>query len=460
MTSIKMNTPCELINITPLNPLISKCQIKVCYVGDEPNRNRSIITKEAARKIANSLPGSPIAGYYNEQTKDFEEHNKELAFDEDGLYLKKATRPYGFVDLNAKVWFQKYLENNIEREYLVTEGYIWTGQYPEARRIIEKGNKHSMELDNDEKNIDAFWAKDENGNKQFFIINEAIISELCILGMDYEPCFEGSDIKAPVEFSLNEENFKEQLLYMMNEVTKFLKEGGTNVNEDTKVLDTEFAKEEDKKEEEKVCPKCGKPLDECTCEKDDDKEKKEFAKEEEEKEEDKKCPDCGKPASECTCKDDEDEDKKKYSLDEIEEYVELNTKFSELQTKYDALEEESRTSYATLEESYNTLKAEYDKLVSFKNDVEKEKKQEMIDSFTMLSDADKKDVVDNINTYSIEDIEAKLSVICVRNRVSFDALEEKAKEETSSTTFSLDDTSLDDDVPAWVKAVRNVQNKM
>ena len=247
---------------------------------------------------------------------------------------------------------------------------------------------------------------------------------------------------------------------MMNEVTKFLKEGGTNVNEDTKVLDTEFAKEEDKKEEEKVCPDCGKPLDECTCEKDDDKEKKEFVKEEEEKEEDKKCPDCGKPASECTCKDDEDEDKKKYSLDEIEEYVELNTKFSELQTKYDALEEESRTSYATLEESYNTLKAEYDKLVSFKNDVEKEKKQAMIDSFTMLSDADKKDVVDNINTYSIEDIEAKLSVICVRNRVSFDALEEKAKEETSSTTFSLDDTSLDDDVPAWVKAVRNVQNKM
>lgn len=91
----------------------------------------------------------------------------------------------------------------------MTEGYIWTGQYPEARRIIEKGNRHSMELDNDEKNIDAFWAKDENGNKQFFIINEAIISELCILGMDYEPCFEGSDIKAPVEFSLNEENFKE-----------------------------------------------------------------------------------------------------------------------------------------------------------------------------------------------------------------------------------------------------------
>ena len=56
---------CEFINITPINPLISKCQIKVCYVSDLPNRNGTIITKEFATKLANSLPGSPIVGYYN-----------------------------------------------------------------------------------------------------------------------------------------------------------------------------------------------------------------------------------------------------------------------------------------------------------------------------------------------------------------------------------------------------------
>lgn len=78
-TSIKMNSPCELLNITPLNPLISKCEIKVCYVGDKPNRNKSVITKEVATEMANSLPGSPIVGYYNETTGDFEEHNKTLA---------------------------------------------------------------------------------------------------------------------------------------------------------------------------------------------------------------------------------------------------------------------------------------------------------------------------------------------------------------------------------------------
>ena len=45
--SIRIANSVELINITPFNPLISKCQIKVCYVGDAPNRNRSIIIENS-----------------------------------------------------------------------------------------------------------------------------------------------------------------------------------------------------------------------------------------------------------------------------------------------------------------------------------------------------------------------------------------------------------------------------
>jgi hypothetical protein len=45
-------------------------------VGDEPNRNGSIITKAVAMDMAKSLPGSPIVGYYNENTEDFEGHNQ------------------------------------------------------------------------------------------------------------------------------------------------------------------------------------------------------------------------------------------------------------------------------------------------------------------------------------------------------------------------------------------------
>nr|DAN97169.1 MAG TPA: hypothetical protein [Caudoviricetes sp.] len=49
-----------------------------------------------------------------------------------------------------------------------------------------------MELD--DKNISAHWSKDTNGNPKFFIINEAIIKGLCVLGEDVEPCFEGATI--------------------------------------------------------------------------------------------------------------------------------------------------------------------------------------------------------------------------------------------------------------------------
>ena len=100
-TSIKLDTPCEIINVTPLNPLISKCQIKVCYVGDEPNRNRSIITKSVARDMANSLPGSPIVGFFNEATGDFEEHNRLIDISGGKFRIKDTTRPYGFVSMTV-----------------------------------------------------------------------------------------------------------------------------------------------------------------------------------------------------------------------------------------------------------------------------------------------------------------------------------------------------------------------
>ena len=127
----------------------------------------------------------------------------DLIVEKGKLVVKDITRPYGFVDLNAKVWFQRFLDDGLyEREYLMTEGYLWTGQYPEAQRIIDKGNNQSMELE--EKFTSGSWTKDEKGNAQFFIINETIISKLCILGEDTEPCFEGASVTRPiVQFTLD-----------------------------------------------------------------------------------------------------------------------------------------------------------------------------------------------------------------------------------------------------------------
>ena len=531
-TSEALENTIEIINITPFNPLISKCQIKVCYVSDKPNRNKSIITKEVATEMANSLPGSPIVGYYNENEEDFEEHNRIIEISNGKFKVKDTTKPYGFVDLNAKVWFQKYLDDEqVEREYLVTEGWLWTGQYPECQRIIEHGNNQSMELD--ENHLDATWTKDNNGKPQFFIINEAIINKLCILGEEAEPCFEGSSITKPnITFAL-EDDFKEKLFSMMNELKEYLTQGGEQVFtryavdigdalwtalykylEDTYPDTSEswqcsiyriegiyeensqkFAIIQDRKDmkyyrlnfelndsfipaetlievtktyvpsEEPQFPEeavkaYAETLKNSSEEQDktdeeennksdntsEDENNTEFSKKENEDEEEEKCPECGKPLSECECE--HEDDKKKYSLEEIPEYVELQSKYSELETKYNALLGEKES-----------LEAQVKPLSEFKAQIEKKEKEDMIAQFYMLSDEDKKDVIDNIDTYSLEDIEAKLSVICVRNKVSFSSLEEN-QEEQNPTTYTLNDTDDDNSVPAWVKRAMEVAKEM
>lgn len=485
--SVKLNLPVEFINVTKINPLISRCEIKVCYVGQEPNRNRSVITKEVATEMANSLPGSPIVGFYNEDKKDFEEHNRELAYEDGELIFKDVTRPYGFVDLNAKVWFAKYLDDGeVEREYLVTEGYLWTGQYSEAKRIIEQGNNHSMELDDEL--TKGFWTNLSNSDNQFFIINEAIVSKLCILGEEEEPCFEGSQINEPaLQFSFNKE-FENQMLYMMNQITEILSKGGTDkmftkysvqigdslwtslyshVTEkyaDHKIIGV-YEEEEQKFAvlafEDKYYRLSFSLVDEAVesfaeLEEITDyvlDEEPQFSNEEIENFvanfgkttndntdnsiEEEKCSECGKNPCEC----------KKYNLEEIPEYVELQNKFSALETDFNLLTEEKAGMVTELESLRN-----------FKAEIDKKAKKDMIESFCMLSKEDKQDVIDNIDTYSLEEIEAKLSVICVRKKVTF-SQEEETKEQTP-VTYSLSAEEEDNSLPAWVKAALNVAEKM
>jgi hypothetical protein len=77
----------------------------------------------------------------------------------------------------------------------------------------------------------------------------------------------------------------------------------------------------------------------------------------------------------------------------------------------------------------------------------------------MLSDEDKKDVVDNIDTYSLEDIEAKLSILCVRNKVSFDL--DNNNKDTEPVVYNLNDSGTANEVvPAWVKAIQDVAKEL
>ena len=93
----------EFINLQPMeiNPLMSSCDIKVLYIGE--NRNQSYITKEVATEMAKTLRGAPIVGYYKEDKQDFGDHGQQMVIDDEGIKFNCLTKPYGFVSPDAKV---------------------------------------------------------------------------------------------------------------------------------------------------------------------------------------------------------------------------------------------------------------------------------------------------------------------------------------------------------------------
>jgi len=288
-----------------------------------------------------------------------------------------------------------------------------------------------MELNED--TLKGSWTFDDKGLPKFFIIDEAMIQKLCILGEDVEPCFEGAGIAAQFSY---DGDFKNQLFSLMEDIKTALSKGGFISMEDNKNLndptletpDTNFKKkeEEDEKKENPFPPKKDEAGD-----KEDKPADGEDKKEEDEDEKKKKVP-----------------AKHELSNDEIAEselYKNLAIQFTELQKQFDA------------------LKAEVEPLRQFKVDADRKAKEDMINSFYMLSDEDKKDCIENIDTYSLNDIEAKLSIICVRNKVSFNLDDDKEEDNTSKKEpiiYNLNGNDGEDNAPAWIKAVRETAKEM
>lgn len=412
-TSLPAQDACEFITYPTINPLVSQCQIKVLYVGE--NRNGTVISKAVAAEMGKKLPGSPIVGYYNKEDQDFEGHNKDIEWNGETYDIIDMTKPYGFIGENAHVWFQKFQdEDGVIRDYLLTEGYIWSGIYPESQRIIDKGNNQSMELDKD--TLQGNWGISNQNNGRVFIINDATITKLCILGENFEPCFEGAQITGSAQFgeySLQNDlsKLREAITAMSKQIQEYERssqmEDQVIQEQEQEVIDTPVV-ENEVKDTENFEKNEDNPIQ-------DEQQKNEVTVEE-----------------------------PQYSLEEIPEYVQLKTDFEQLQNDYSALKEENEALTATNQQ-----------LNEFKLSIEKKDKQAMIDSFYMLSAEDKQEVQNNIDNYSLNDIEAKLSIICVRNKVDFSLNDkEDEKEKEAPIIFSLDPTVNNSDIPEWIQAVK------
>ena len=456
----------QFINLQPLdiNPMMSKCEIKVLYIG--ANRNHSYITKEVATEMAKTLRGAPIVGYYKEEKEDFADHGEQVIFDDEGIHFNCLTKPYGFVAPDAEIWFQKFIDtddfgNDIEREYLMTTGYLWTGQFEEAKAVVENGRPQSMELD--EATLNGRWEYDMSKGMDYFIIDDAMFSKLCILGDDVEPCFEGASVTEPqvsTSFTKVDDTFVRTLYTMMQDLKSALQtQGGQSKMEleNNELENNEIVVENEVVEETPVAeevPAVEEPAVEEEVPAEENAEAASNGEIEEESTEE--------PASEFAKKDEEEEEEKEDAENKEEEPAEEEEDDEEKKkaAKNSLLEEE----HEALKAEFAAMKAEYEKLVEFKNQIDNEKKDELIASFYMLSDEDKADVVENKAKYSLEEIKSKLAVICFDKKVNFDLDDNSKNEErvednknANVTTFSLD--NQDNGIPAWIKAVVNNRNK-
>lgn len=441
----------EFVNITSISPLVSKCEIKVLYVGQ--NRNRSFISKEVATEMAQTLPGVPIVGYYSENKEDFRDHGDRITIDGDGLKFDCLTKPYGFVAPNAKVWFKEFQDtddfgNTTLREYLMCEGYLWTAQYEEAKKIINEGRPQSMELDDN--TLKGYWSTDNNRGIDFFIINDAIVTKLCTLGTDVEPCFEGASVTKPdisASFTKDEKVFTKTIYSMMQELKELTfalnKEGGEKMELNDNLAPEQEVTPEVKPEEnfsenqDKVSSETNTENQVITEEfkkaPEDEEKKEEESKEEESDEGEKK----EEPKEE-----EEDEEKKPKTKSALEiQFEELTTQYTQLKADYDALKEQN------------------EELIAFRNQVEDDQKVALINSFTKLSDEDKKEVVENKSKFSLDEIKTKLVMLCYEKKISFaDDEKEPVKnaEPAAPITFSLENTKTD--LPGWLAAVESRRN--
>ena len=444
-----INSP-QFINLQPLdiNPLMSSCEIKVLYIGE--NRNRSYISKEVATEMAKTLRGAPIVGYYKESKEDFTDHGEQVIFDDQGIHFNCLTKPYGFVSPDAKVWFQKFNDsddfgNQIERQYLMTTGYLWTGQFEEVQSVVESGRPQSMELE--EATLDGHWATNVKNNIEFFIINDATFTKLCILGDETEPCFEGASVTKPdisTNFSMDlDKNFKQTLFTMINELRDALKGGNEMAKEEfTSVEQEEVNTSFEQQQGSSEPTENPTPVDTFTEEQAEEKPETDFENNEE------------KPVEETSTEFEKKEDQEE----------EDNT--SDNSNEEDNQEEDEKKKYSLLEQQYNDLSAkytqlkeEYDSLIEFKLKVENEQKDALINEFYMLSEEDKKEIIENKVNYTLDEIKAKLAVICYDKKVNFnsesmDEIDNNKEQDIVTYTYN-DDSSTN--LPDWVKAVKNIE---
>lgn len=315
----------------------------------------------------------PVKAEYIEENKDLGSHGGKLIIDDNGVEFIQTTKPMGVVIANTDRYESVATMNGEIERYFCVDVYLWYDQFKKELDMFRNGEKRSqsMEVEILESNYDY----DTNTEHVYDFKPLA----LCMLGNNCPPAFVNSKVK--VQFESDE--FKAQYNTMLSALDKVIKmqeeiskEGGVDV--------------EDNKPEEVVEPVTEPGVEQPVNE---------------------------EPSIEVNVEVEPTEPETEDIPTQVDYqalHTELQVAFNDLKGKYDDL----TTQYSQLNDEVGGLREFKSNIEAQEQqarlEVERQYKQEMMDSFTELTVEEKANVIDNIDNFTVEEIESKLSVAFAR----------------------------------------------
>jgi len=228
MKNVNLSVPVEVIPSEDINleftgQHVTKAKLKVFYIG--ATEDGRIFNEKFSKQLIESLPLTPVVGYYDEEKDDFTAHVEKQHL-------------FGHVPENAEIYFEKDEETG--RTYAFTDIYLFTGRQDigsVAKKII--GKAHSLELD--PKTVQYEVKKDQDGNFKSIEFIKGDFIGLSVVGDKEQPAFSGSEFFVENKELLNEE-FVKAFVYFTNEIKNYnSNEGGVDtMNKFVQILNKEF----------------------------------------------------------------------------------------------------------------------------------------------------------------------------------------------------------------------------
>ena len=164
--------------------LYTKAKLKIFYVGETADHR--LFTRDFAEKLLETLPNTPVVGFYSEEDEDFKGHNSTQ-------YI------YGIVPESAAITFEE--EDN--KTFAITDVILYTGRKDNIGTVASKvfGKQHSLELDPD--TLKYKINRDTQGRFMNLEFVDGSFIGLSVLGDNETPAFTGSEF-----FTTNEDFVK------------------------------------------------------------------------------------------------------------------------------------------------------------------------------------------------------------------------------------------------------------